>query len=46
MPGKWHTEIENLFPKEMQEVKFQDEVFFNSSLFPNRNLAAKSCPHR
>ena len=22
MPGKWHTEIENFFPKNMQEVKF------------------------
>ena len=22
MPGEWHTKMENLFPKEMQEVKF------------------------
>ena len=22
MPGKWHTEMENLFPEDMQEVKF------------------------
>lgn len=22
MPGKWHTDMENLFPEEMQEVKF------------------------
>ena len=22
MPGEWHTKIENLFPKDMQEVKF------------------------
>ena len=22
MPGKWHTKMENLFPKNMQEVKF------------------------
>ena len=22
MPGKWHTKMENLFPEDMQEVKF------------------------
>ena len=22
MPGKWHTKMENLFPKDMQEVQF------------------------
>ena len=31
MPGEWHTKIENLFPKDMQEVKFYcSSKFFNT----------------
>jgi hypothetical protein len=30
MPGKWHDNMENLFPKDMQEIKF-----YCSSLFSN-----------
>lgn len=46
MPGIWHTEMENLFPKHLQEIKFYSSGFNSDKCYSRRTdvlLSNKRC---